>query len=63
MAPSNLYAPDTSITPKIGPYTLTEALDYMDFLNSFPTSHRTSVNWVNARTGAPVVIGRTDRPY
>lgn len=37
-------------------YTISEALDYEDILNRCRT--KVSIRWVNARTGAPVVIGR-----
>lgn len=41
-----------------GPYTLDQALDIVDHLNTMPTGFDTQVRWVNARTGASVAIGR-----
>ena len=37
-------------------YTLMEACDFMETLDTFPTGN-VIIRWVNARTGAPVTIG------
>jgi len=41
-----------------GPYTLDQALDIVDHMNTMPTGFGMQLRWVNARTGAPVAIGR-----
>jgi len=41
-----------------GPYTLDQALDIVDHMNTMPTGFDTQIQWVNARTGNPVAIGR-----
>ncbi len=40
-------------------YTLDEAIEYQKYADrNFPTGE--SIDWVNARTGEPVVIGYND---
>jgi len=41
-----------------GPYTLDQALDIVDHMNTMPTGFDTQIQWVNSRTGNPVSIGR-----
>lgn len=41
-----------------GPYTLDQALDIVDHMNTMPTGFDTQIRWVNSKTGAPVAIGR-----
>ena len=54
MAPSG---PDHDMLTVPRTYTLTEALDYEEAMDRFPTQEQ--IHWVNARTGQPVIIGRS----
>lgn len=56
MADPNIYN-DMSDT-NIGPFTLTEALDYEEMLDRNPTSNNRPT-WYDAKTGKRVSIGRT----
>jgi hypothetical protein len=41
-----------------GPYSIDQALDIVDHLNTMPTGFDTQIRWVNSKTGNPVAIGR-----
>jgi hypothetical protein len=42
-----------------GPYTLGQALDIVDHINTMSTGFNTQIDWVDSKTGNSVVIGRS----
>lgn len=41
-----------------GPYTLEQALDIVDHMNTMTTDVHSEIRWVDSKTGRPVAIGR-----
>jgi hypothetical protein len=54
---SPTHTADEFITNIKGCYTISEALDLEDILNSMPTGNK-RIHWVNCKTGVSVSIGR-----
>lgn len=59
MAPTHDTAKNLIENAKGRVFTVSEACDFLDVLDSMPTGSYPDIRWVNVKTGTEVAIGRT----